>query len=165
MKLIVQSCPSFWLFFKPLWLSKWLNLFLIDHSCWGWQDLSAFWKEGSQLVPNFRLSGSQILRQQLLKYANICIQFCGTTWIKACWSPKPRQSRGVVPGQQLEKIGLQMNVKAPFWEIPVSHSKAEEEHKDGVHWPRASTAPLLASGCVPNLKCSPQASWSPRTSK
>lgn len=55
-------------------------------------------------------------------------------------------------GQQLQKSGLQMSVQTLFWEISVSCSKAEGEHKDGIIWPMFPESISIASRCVPNPK-------------
>lgn len=42
----------------------------------------------------------------------------------------------VFPKQLSQRLGHQMSVQAPFWEIPVTCSEAEGEGKDGFHWPQ-----------------------------
>ena len=66
MNLIVQPCPSSWLSFNPLWLSKKLILFLLVPRSWGCAN-TVSQRGGSQSAPRFRLTGSQTLRYQFLK--------------------------------------------------------------------------------------------------
>lgn len=72
MNVIIQPCSSFWLSLKPLSFSKWLYLFLVplvfSYSC---AKTCQSQRGGSQTASRFKLIGSQTLRQQLLKYANV----------------------------------------------------------------------------------------------
>lgn len=72
MKLLIHPCCSSWLSLKSLWLSELCDLLLIVPSCWRCaKPLSVFQRKRSQSPPRCRLIGSQSLRQQLLKYANM----------------------------------------------------------------------------------------------
>ena len=53
---------------------------------------------------------------------------------KPCWPPEPVDLE-LFPGQQLQKLGLQMSIHTHFWVILVSCSEAEGEHKDGILQP------------------------------
>ena len=72
MNVIIQLCCSCWLSLKPLSFSKWLYLFLVplvfSYSC---AKTCQSQRGGSQTASRFKLIGSQTLRQQLLKYANV----------------------------------------------------------------------------------------------
>lgn len=72
MILLFQLCHSLWLSLELLWLSKPPNLLLV---CPYYLECTKIcqWIQVEEycLAPSFRLIGSQTLRQQLLKYANV----------------------------------------------------------------------------------------------
>jgi len=60
-------------------------------------------------------------------------------------------------GQQLQKLGLQINVFVPFQEAFLSCSKDKRVCKDGVSLITFPKSVSIASRCVENLKPVPQA--------
>lgn len=105
-------------------------------------------------MPNFRLTGSQILWQQLFNYANMySLGGVATVYLAHL---QTRISRG-----HLQELGIQLSVQSPFSEIPVSCGETSGGCKDGVSLPKFPESTSVASRCVADLNPVPQVEVKP----